>query len=128
MCQNTEASKCNFCILFKTTNTYLMVIIICRKKMYQLWDVCKYRSRHGKNKQSCVPAIIISFDLIRAFQGYSFWSVGVVLKRTSGFSQCMGCCLVSGHGWTDCLPTYKSYNRNNDINMQRNTNRLLFCS
>ena len=58
----------------------------------------------GKTNEA-VPAIIISFDLIRAFQGYSFWSVGVVLKRTGVFSRCTGCCLVSGHGWTDCLPT-----------------------
>ena len=72
----------------------------------------------GKTNEA-VPAIIISFDLISAFQGYSFWSVGVVLKRTGGFSWHTGCFLVSGHGWTDCLPTYKSYNRNNDINMQK---------
>ena len=57
----------------------------------------------GKTNEA-VPAIIISFDLIRAFQGYSLY---------------LGCCLISGHSWTDCLPTYKSYNRNNDINMQK---------
>ena len=59
----------------------------------------------GKTNKA-VPTIIISFDLIRAFQGYSFWNVGVVLKRTGGFSWHTGYCLVSGHGWMHGLSTY----------------------
>lgn len=48
--------------------------------------------------------------------------MGVVLKRTGGFSRRTDCCLVSGHGCILGLGTYETgiyKDRKNDINMQK---------